>query len=223
MTTRYDIKDIAKTIDHTLLQAFATEDDIIRLCQEAIKFNFMAVCVNPIYVPIAYEKLKGTPIKVCTVIGFPLGATFKGVKVKEALQAIENGASEIDMVMNISKFKSGRYDYVEQEIKEVKNAIGDAVLKVIIETCYLTNEEKVKAAKIAEKAGADYVKTSTGFGPAGAKVEDLRLLKSVLSPSVKIKAAGGIRTLEQLIAFIEAGANRIGTSSSVKIMEQLLK
>lgn len=219
---KYDVKSIAKTIDQTLLQAFANEDDVVRLCQEAIKYDFMAVCVNPIHVPLVYEKLRGTGIKVCSSVGFPLGATFKEVKVKEALQSVENGASEIDMVMNISKFKSGKYDYVEQEIREVKDAIGDVILKVIIETCYLTDEEKIKAAKIVEKAGADYVKTSTGFGPAGAKIEDVKLIRGVIGPNIKVKAAGGIRTLQQVIEFMEAGADRIGTSSGVKIMEELL-
>ncbi|MDW8021634.1 MAG: deoxyribose-phosphate aldolase [Nitrososphaerota archaeon] len=223
MASGFKAQDVSKTIEHTLLQAFVTEDDIMKLCQEAIKYNFIAVCVNPIYVSLAYERLKGAPINVCTVIGFPLGTTFTEVKIKEALQAIENGASEVDMVMSISKFKSRKYDYVEQEIRRIKDALGGKILKVIIETCYLTDEEKVKAAKIAEKAGADYIKTSTGFGPAGAKIDDVKLIRSVLDPHVKIKASGGIRTLDQVIALIEAGADRIGTSSGVKIVEELLQ
>jgi len=217
----FDVERISKAIDNTLLRPQASEAEIRRLCEESVRYGFAAVCVNPIYVPLAYELVKNSDVKVCTVIGFPLGATFKGVKALEARKAVDNGASEIDMVMNISMFKSGKYEYVEEEIREVKEAIGNKVLKVIIECCYLTDEEKIRAAKIAEKAGADYIKTSTGFGPAGAKVDDVKLLRKILSPNVKIKAAGGIRTAEQVIEFLEAGANRIGTSSGTKIIQEL--
>ena len=216
-----DLEKVSKRIDHTLLRPNASEKDIERLCDEGIRYGFAAVCVNPIYVPLAYRLLKGSEVKVCTVVGFPLGSTLKEVKVLEARRAIEDGASEIDMVMNISMFKSGRYDYVAQEVREVKEEIGDNILKVIIECCYLTDEEKVRAAKIAEESGADFVKTSTGFGPSGAKLEDVRLLRSVLSEKVKVKAAGGIRSAKQAIEFLKAGADRIGTSSGVKIIQEL--
>ena len=216
-----DLEKVSKRIDHTLLQPNASEKDIERLCDEGVKYGFAAICVNPIYVPLAYRLLKGSEIKVCTVVGFPLGSTLKEVKVLEARRAIEDGASEIDMVMNIPMFKSGRYDYVAQEIREVKEEIGDNILKVIIECCYLADEEKVRAAKIAEESGADFVKTSTGFGPSGAKLEDVRLLRSVLSEKVKVKAAGGIRSAKQAIEFLKAGADRLGTSSGVKIIQEL--
>jgi len=219
--TRWTVDRVARTIDHTLLQPHAMEDDIRRLCDEAVRYGFAAVCVNPIYVPLAYHILKGTDIKVCTVVGFPLGSTFKEVKVEEARRAVEEGASEVDMVINLPMLKSGRYNYAEEEIREVKRAIGDNILKVIIECCYLTDEEKVAAARIVERAGADFVKTSTGFGPSGAKIEDVKLLRSTLSPHVKIKAAGGIRTGEQALSFLEAGADRLGTSSGIKIIEEL--
>jgi len=218
---KWTVSQVARMIDHTMLQPHATEDDIRRLCNEATQYGFAAVCVNPIYVPLAYQILRGTDIKVCTVAGFPLGSTFKEVKVEEARRAVEEGASEIDMVISLPMLKSRRYDYVEEEIREVKRAIGDKILKVIIECCYLTDEEKIAAARIIERAGADFVKTSTGFGPSGAKIEDVKLLRSVLSPHVKIKVAGGIRTGEQALSFLEAGADRIGTSSGTRIIEEL--
>ncbi|MEM1711890.1 MAG: deoxyribose-phosphate aldolase [Nitrososphaerota archaeon] len=219
----WSVKRVARAIDHTMLHAYAREDDIRRLCMEAVEYGFAAVCINPIYVPLAYELLRNTDVKVCAAIGFPLGSTFKEVKVEEARRAIERGAAELDMVINLPMLKSGKYDYVEEEIREVKRSTGDGILKVIIECCYLTDEEKVIAAKIAERAGADYVKTSTGFGPSGARIEDVKLLRSVLSPHVKIKAAGGIRTGEQVIGFLEAGADRLGTSSGVRIIKELKK
>jgi len=217
----WTIKQVAKAIDHTLLYAYASEDDIRKLCGEAVEYGFASVCVNPIYVPLAYNLLKNTDIRVCTTIGFPLGSTFKEVKVEEARLAVKEGATEVDMVINIPMLKSGKYDYVEEEIRAVRRAVDNNILKVIIECCYLTDEEKVIAARIAEKAGADYVKTSTGFGSSGAKIEDVKLLKKVLSPHIKIKAAGGIKTGEQAISFLEAGADRIGTSSGVRIIEDL--
>jgi deoxyribose-phosphate aldolase len=217
----WTVKQVAKMIDHTLLQPHATENDIRRLCDEAVRYGFAAVCVSPIYVPLAYHILKGTDIKVCTVVGFPLGSTFKEVKMEEARRAVDEGASEVDMVINLPMLKSGRYNYVEEEVREVKRAIGDNILKVIIECCYLTDEEKVAAARIVERAGADFIKTSTGFGPSGAKIEDVKLLRSILSPRVKIKAAGGIRTGEQALNFLEAGADRLGTSSGTRIIEEL--
>jgi deoxyribose-phosphate aldolase len=218
---KWIVEQVAEMIDHTLLQPHATEDDIRRLCDEAIQYGFAAVCVNPIYVPLAYQTLKGTDIKVCTVVGFPLGSTFKEVKMEEARRVVDEGAAEVDMVINLPMLRSGRYDYVEEEIREIKRAIGGNILKVIIECCYLTDEEKVAAARIVERAGADFVKTSTGFGPSGAKIEDVKLLRSVLLPRVKIKAAGGIRTGEQALSFLEAGADRLGTSSGTRIIEEL--
>ncbi|RLI42647.1 deoxyribose-phosphate aldolase [Candidatus Bathyarchaeota archaeon] len=217
------VKDVLKRIDHTLLKSNASSHDIARLCDEAKRYGFYAVCINPYYVPLASKLLKGTEIKISSVIGFPLGATFTEIKVAEAERVVRLGASEVDMVMNISAFKSGDLEYVRKEIKSVKEEIGDAVLKVIIECCYLTDDEKILAAKICEEAGADYVKTSTGFGPGGAVLEDVKLLRKTLSPNVKIKAAGGIRTFEQAVKFIEAGADRIGTSSGVKIAEEGLR
>ncbi|MEM1830744.1 MAG: deoxyribose-phosphate aldolase [Desulfurococcaceae archaeon] len=222
-TGKWTVERVAKTIDHTILYPYASEDDIRKLCNEAIEYGFAAVCINPIYIPLAYQILRNTEVRVCTVVGFPLGSTFKEVKVEEARRAVKAGAMEVDMVINIPMLKSRKYDYVEEEIREVKEAVGDGILKVIIECCYLTDEEKVTAAKIVERAGADYVKTSTGFGPSGAKIEDVKLLRSVLSPRMKIKAAGGIRTGEQALSFLEAGADRLGTSSGTKIIDDLKK
>jgi len=221
IASRWAVERVAKAIDHTILYPYATEDDVRKLCNEAIEYGFAAVCINPIYIPLAYQILRNTEVRVCTVVGFPLGSTFKEVKVEEARRAVNAGATEVDMVINIPMLKSRKYDYVEDEIREVKKVIENGTLKVIIECCYLTDEEKIVAAKIAEKAGADYVKTSTGFGPSGAKIEDVRLLRRALSPHVKIKAAGGIRTGEQAISFLEAGADRIGTSSGTRIIEDL--
>jgi len=214
------VDEVLRRIDHTQLKPTASKSDIVKLCNEARRYGFYAVCVNPYYVPLAARLLNGTDIKISSAIGFPLGATFMEIKAAEAEKSIRLGASEIDMVMNISAFKSGDLEYVRRDIREVRERIGDAVLKVIIECCYLTDDEKILAAKICEEEGADYVKTSTGFGPGGAKLEDVKLLRRTLSPKVKIKAAGGIRTFEQAVKFIEAGADRIGTSSGVKIAEE---
>jgi len=216
-----DKEELAKHIEHTLLKSNATEEDIKRLCEEAKKYGFYGVCVNPYYVRLAKDFLKETDIKVVTVVGFPLGATFTEVKVHEAKLAIENGADEIDMVMNISAFKSGRYADVEEDIRAVVDAVKPVPVKVIIETCYLTDEEKIKAAEIALNAGAAFVKTSTGFGPEGARLEDIKLLKDKFGERIKIKAAGGIRDAKTAIAMIKAGAERIGTSTGVKIIETL--
>ena len=214
------VEEVLRKIDHTQLKPMASKSDIVKLCDEAKRYGFYAVCVNPYYVPLASKLLSGTDVKISSVVGFPLGATFTEIKAAEAERSIRLGASEIDMVMNISAFKSGDLEYVKRDIREVRERIGDAILKVIIECCYLTDDEKILAAKICEEEGADYVKTSTGFGPGGAKLEDVRLLRKALSPKVKIKAAGGIRTFEQAVKFIEAGADRIGTSSGVKIAEE---
>ena len=205
-------------IDHTVLKATTLTGDIKKLCAEAKEYNFYAVCVNGSYVPLAKSELTGTDVKVCAVIGFPLGAMSKDAKVFEAKKCIEDGASEIDMVINVGFMKSGMYAEVEQEIAEIKKAIGSNVLKVIIENCYLTDEEKKLACEMCVRAGADFVKTSTGFGTGGATLEDLKLMKSVVGDKIKIKAAGGVKDLETAAKFIEAGANRLGTSSGVQLM-----
>jgi deoxyribose-phosphate aldolase len=215
--------DIAKYIDHTNLKPYATREDIIRLCNEAIQYGFYAVCVNPYRVKLAkeYLKEKNADVKVASVIGFPLGATPTEVKVFEARKALDDGADELDMVINIGALKDKDYDYVENDIAEVVKVAHErgALVKVIIETCYLTEEEKVKACELAKEAGADFVKTSTGFGSGGATVEDVKLMRKVVGPEMGVKAAGGIRTYEQALEMIKAGANRIGTSSGVKIVE----
>lgn len=211
---------IAKLIDHTLLKPDATKEQIVRLAEEAKKYHFASVCVNPVWVPQVYEILKETDVKVCTVIGFPLGATTPETKAFETRNAIENGATEVDMVINIGLLKSGRYEEVEEDIRAVtKAAEGKALTKVIIETCLLTDEEKVRACEIAARAGADFVKTSTGFSTGGATVEDVALMRKTVGDDLGVKASGGVRSLEDLMKMVDAGANRIGTSSGVKIME----
>ncbi|NYE58322.1 deoxyribose-phosphate aldolase [Carboxydothermus ferrireducens] len=218
--------EIAQMIDHTLLKATATYADIEKLCQEAKEFNFKSVCVNPAFVPFASQLLKDSEIKVCTVIGFPLGATSTAVKAYEASWAVENGALEVDMVINIGALKAGRYEEVLEDIKEVVSAAKGknptVVVKVIIETCYLTDEEKIKACELAVEAGADFVKTSTGFGTGGATVEDVRLMKRTVGEKAEVKASGGIRSFADAIKMIEAGATRLGTSSGVLIMQGLV-
>lgn len=211
---------IAKLIDHTLLKPDATREQIVRLAEEAKKYDFASVCVNPVWVPQVCEILKETDVKVCTVIGFPLGATTPETKDFETRNAIENGATEVDMVINIGLLKSGRYEEVEEDIRAVtKAAEGKALTKVIIETCLLTDEEKVRACEIAARAGADFVKTSTGFSTGGATVEDVALMRKTVGDDLGVKASGGVRSLEDLMKMVDAGANRIGTSSGVKIME----
>ncbi|HDG64373.1 deoxyribose-phosphate aldolase [Thermococci archaeon] len=213
--------NIAKYIDHTNLKAYASKEDIIKLCDEARRYNFYAVCVNPYRVKLAKEQLQGTNIKVATVIGFPLGATPTEVKVFEAKKALEDGADEVDMVLNIGALKDKAYKYVRNDIAEVVRIAHEkgAIVKVIIETCYLSEEEKEIACKLAVEAGADFVKTSTGFGTGGATIEDVKLMRKVVGDKLGVKAAGGIRTYEEALAMINAGANRIGTSSGVKIIE----
>jgi len=214
--------ELAKRIDHTLLKPTATKSDIDHLCNEALKFDFWSVCVGPSYVKQAAELLRGSDVKVCAVVGFPLGFSTTKIKLAEAKKAVEDGADEIDMVMNLGAFKSGDYSLVSQEIEDLAMYCRDtkSVLKVIIECCYLTDDEKVNAGRLAERAGADYVKTSTGLGTGGATVEDVSLLKRSLVGTAKIKAAGGIGTLEKALAMISAGADRIGTSSGAKIMAE---
>jgi len=213
--------NIAQMIDHSLLKPDATKEEIRNLCEEGKKYGFVSVCVNPVWVSFCSDLLKGSSVRICTVSGFPLGANKPEVKAKEAETAIKEGAFEIDMVANIGALKSGDFKLVEEDIKAVRSAIGkEKILKVIIETAILTNEEKIKATQIIMACGADFVKTSTGFGYPGATVEDVRLLKKVVGDKIRIKASGGIRDYETALKLIEAGASRIGTSSGVKIVEQ---
>ncbi|MGE6259455.1 deoxyribose-phosphate aldolase [Heyndrickxia sporothermodurans] len=215
-------KNIAKMIDHTLLKPEATKQQIQSLCEEAKEFSFASVCVNPTWVSFASEMLKGSDVKVCTVIGFPLGATTSETKAFETKYAIENGAEEVDMVINIGALKSGDYDLFEKDIFAVTEAAkGKALTKVIIETCLLTDEEKVRACEIAVKAGADYVKTSTGFSTGGATVQDIELMRKTVGPNIGVKASGGVRSPEDAQNMIQAGATRIGASSGVQIVQGL--
>lgn len=207
-----------KLIDHTLLKQDATPEQIVKLCEEAKEFDFMSVCVNPAYVPLAAKCLEGSDVKVCTVIGFPLGMNLTRTKVEEAQLAIKEGADEIDMVINAGMLKAGHDDYVEEEIRELKSVAGSRVLKVIIETCLLTDEEKVRACVASKNAGADFVKTSTGFSTGGATAHDVALMRKTVGPEMGVKASGGVRTHEDLINMVEAGANRIGTSNGTKII-----
>ncbi|MFC3746549.1 deoxyribose-phosphate aldolase [Paenibacillus sp. GCM10012306] len=212
--------NLAGMIDHTLLRADATKAEISKLIEEAKKYEFASVCVNPTWVGYAAEQLAGTKVKVCTVIGFPLGASTSATKAFEAQDAIANGATEVDMVINIGALKDGDHAYVEQDIKAVVDAAaGKAIVKVIIETSLLTNEEKVIASQLSVKAGADFVKTSTGFSTGGATVEDVALMRKTVGENVGVKASGGVRNLQDMQNMIEAGASRIGASSGVKIME----
>ena len=208
-----------KYIDHTILKATASSADVQKLCAEAIEHKFYSVCVNGCYVADAKHLLQGTDVKVAAVVGFPLGAMTTAAKVFEAKEAVENGASEIDMVINVAKLKDGEFDYVENEIRLIKEAIGDNVLKVIIETCYLTDEEKVKACELSLVAKADFVKTSTGFGTDGATYEDVKLMKSVVGDNAKVKASGGVRDKETAQKYINLGAERLGTSSGIDIVK----
>ncbi|MFD1095987.1 deoxyribose-phosphate aldolase [Salegentibacter chungangensis] len=210
--------ELNKYIDHTLLKATTTPKEIKKLCSEAKEHNFFAVCVNSCYVKLAKDELKDSEVKIASVIGFPLGAMSTPAKVAEARQCIEDGADEIDMVINIGKLKAGLYKEVEREISQIKKAIGDAVLKVIIETCYLTDDEKVVASKASLNAGADFVKTSTGFGTAGATYSDISLMKNTVEDKMSIKASGGIKDRKTAERYIELGANRLGTSSGIKIV-----
>ncbi|MGY3782178.1 deoxyribose-phosphate aldolase [Gemella taiwanensis] len=208
-----------KYIDHTILKATASSTDVQKLCEEAIEHEFYSVCVNGCYVADAKHLLQGTDVKVAAVVGFPLGAMTTASKVFEAKEAIENGASEIDMVINVAKLKDGEFDYVENEIRLIKEAIGDNVLKVIIETCYLTDEEKVKACELSLVAKADFVKTSTGFGTGGATYEDVKLMKSVVGDNAKVKASGGVRDKKTAQKYVDLGAERLGTSSGIEIVK----
>jgi len=215
--------NIAGLIDHSLLRADATVEDIKRLCDEAKRFGFCSVCVNPFFVPLAKDMLSGSGVKVTTVVGFPLGMTLTKVKVYEAIEAVLSGADEIDLVMNIGMAKSGWWDPVRKDISDVVSATKGAIHKVIIETCYLDREEKIRASEIVLASGAEFVKTSTGFGPGGATEDDVRLIKGVVKDGCGIKASGGIKTLSHVKGLLEAGATRIGTSAGVAIMEEYLK
>ncbi|HFI0451835.1 TPA: deoxyribose-phosphate aldolase [Streptococcus suis] len=208
-----------KFIDHTVLKPETTKEQVAKVLEEAKEYDFASVCINPTWVSFAAEGLKGTDVKVCTVIGFPLGANTPAVKAFETKDAIANGADEIDMVINIGALKDKNYDLVLEDIKAVVEASGDKLVKVIIETCLLTDEEKEKACELSKEAGADFVKTSTGFSTGGATVADVALMRKTVGPDMGVKASGGARSYEDAIAFIEAGASRIGASSGVAIMK----
>lgn len=214
-------QNYAAMIDHTLLKADTTRSQIEKLCEEAKKYVFASVCVNPTWVKYSAELLAGTEVKVCTVIGFPLGASTSAVKAFETKDAIANGAGEIDMVINIGALKNGEFDVVRDDIKAVVEAANGTLVKVIIETCLLTEEEKVKACQLSVEAGADFVKTSTGFSTGGATAEDIALMRKTVGPDLGVKASGGVRNLEDMKKMIENGATRIGASSGVAIMEGL--
>lgn len=206
-------------IDHTNLKMDASIRDIEKLCDEAIKYQFASVCVHPYYVSLASELLKDTNVEVCTVIGFPLGMNTTATKVYEAIGAVENGATEIDMVINIGALKDKDYEYIKDEIEEIRDSIDGKVLKVIIETCYLTKEEIVKMTEICNETFVNFIKTSTGFGTSGATIEDIELINKNKSNVLEIKASGGIKNYDTALEMIEVGATRLGTSSGVKIME----
>jgi deoxyribose-phosphate aldolase len=214
--------DVAALIDHTLLRPEASRDDILRLCAEAVEFGFASVCINPTWVSTAAAAVRGSSVKVCTVVGFPLGVTLPAVKMFEAEEVVKLGAQEVDMVMNVGALKSGDDELVEQDIRGVVQACrrGGALTKVILECALLTDEEKVRASCLAQRAGADFVKTSTGFGPGGATAHDVELMRLAVGPEMGVKAAGGIRSYEDVKAMVSAGATRIGASASVRIMQQ---
>ncbi|OUO66481.1 deoxyribose-phosphate aldolase [Anaerotruncus colihominis] len=212
-----DKEKVLGMIDHTLLKAVSTWPEIESLCDEAVKYHTASVCVPPCFIKRIHDQY-GDALAICTVIGFPLGYNTTEIKVAETRQAIADGAVEVDMVVNLGDVKSGAFDKVTEEIRAVKQAAGSRILKVIIETCYLTEAEKIALCRCVTDAGADYIKTSTGFGTAGAQLEDIALFRKHIGPKVKIKAAGGIRTPEDLEAFVNAGCDRIGTSSAVKLL-----
>ena len=219
--TALSAEQLARYIDHTLLKPEASRDQILKLCREAVEHHFASVCVNPCWVRLCAEALRGSEVKVCTVIGFPLGATLSSVKAFEAEECIRQGAGEVDMVINIGALKSGDRQYVEDDIRAVverAHALG-ALVKVIIETVLLTQEEKVLACRLSQAAGADFVKTSTGFAGGGATVEDVALMRQVVGDAMGVKAAGGIRTYADALRMIQAGANRLGTSAGVQIIQ----
>ena len=205
-------------IDHTLLKPTASKNEIIQLCDEAINYNFFSVCVNSCYVSLAKQQLQNTKVKVCSVIGFPLGAMSTEAKVNEAKIALEDGADEIDMVMNLGYLKSQDFENVYKDVEAVKRIMPNNILKVILETCYLEEDELIKASELAIKGGADFIKTSTGFGTRGASLEDIKLMKSVTKDSTKIKASGGIKDAKTALEYINIGVERLGTSSGIAIL-----
>ncbi|KGK86132.1 deoxyribose-phosphate aldolase [Clostridium sp. HMP27] len=212
---------LARMIDHTVLKADTKEEKIEEICKEALQYNFASVCINPCNIEFAAKLLKGSEVKVCTVIGFPLGANTTATKAFETKDAIEKGASEVDMVINIGKLKDKDYDYVKKDIEAVvKEAKGKALTKVIIETCLLTDEEKIMACKLSKEAGSDFVKTSTGFSTGGATVSDIKIMREAVGENLGVKASGGVRTYEDSIAIINAGATRIGASASIDIINK---
>lgn len=212
--------NINKLIDHTALKPNTNKESILKLIAEAKTYDFASVCVNPCWVALAHQELKNTDVKVCTVVGFPLGANTTEVKVFETKDTIEKGAQEIDMVINIAMLKDKEYDYVENEIHQIVEAAKDkAIVKVIIETCLLTDEEKIKACELSQKAGADFVKTSTGFSTGGATVHDIALMRKTVGTEMGVKASGGVHTHEEALAMVEAGATRIGASAGVKLLK----
>lgn len=214
--------NIASFIDHTLLKPEATKEQIVKICQEAAEYKFASVCVNPAWVSVSAKELADSPVKVCTVIGFPLGASTSETKAFETADAIAKGAEEIDMVINIGALKSGDEELVKKDIEAVVEAAkGKAIVKVIIETCLLTDEEKVVASRLSKEAGADFVKTSTGISTGGATIADVKLMRETVGPDLGVKASGGVRSLEDLQAMVDAGATRIGASSGVQIMQGL--
>jgi len=223
------VREFAKTVDHTLLKPDATESDIARLCEEAAKYHFAAVCISPCYVRFAAKQLRGVDVKVATVISFPFGADTAAIKVQAVRDALVGGASELDVVMNISKFLSGDFNYVAEELASLNqevsvvamnNGLNDVVVKVIVETAYLTDKMKRLATQIVASSGADFIKTSTGFAPSGATVEDVTLLREEAPEGLAVKASGGIRNLEDALDILNAGASRLGMSASVAIMEE---
>ena len=213
-----EAKEMLKYVDHTQLKAFATWEDIQKLCEEALEFQTASVCIPPCYIKRVHDTY-GDKINICTVVGFPLGYSVTSAKIEEVRQALADGANEIDMVVNISDVKNGDFDKVEQEIAALKKATGDKILKVIIETCYLTEEEKIALCKAVTNAKADFIKTSTGFGTGGATLEDIRLFKEHIGPDVRMKAAGGVKSVADLEAFIREGCARIGTSSAISLIK----
>ena len=212
--------EMNRLIDHTLLKADASISSIEKLCNEALNYHFASVCVNPGFVPLASKLLKGSDVKVCTVIGFPLGATLPKAKQAETLLAVETGAEEIDMVINVSMAKEHQFDYVENEIRLVKEACADKILKVILETCLLTDDEIVNCCKAAVNAGADFVKTSTGFSKGGATTHAVKIMRDTVGPNFGVKASGGIHSYEEALNMVNAGANRIGASCGVEIVNR---
>ncbi len=213
--------NLAKTIDHTMLAPDVTEQTIVRCCEAAVTYGFYSVCIYPYFIHKAREILLGSHVKISSVVGFPSGATLPEVKIYEAIEAILNGADELDILLNMSALKSGDWLSVARELEGIIAATPEAVHKIIIETCYLDHEEKKRACDTVITSGAEFIKTSTGFGPAGADIKDIKLLKSIAGEQIGIKASGGIRTLKDVVAFLDAGATRIGTSSGVEIMNEL--